>query len=250
LSFYMFAGVALLSLAATSQAARPKPGAMFLSGVMFAAAAWTRPEGLILSWLLIGVALLAAYFTCRAWTGWRPLLWLISPLLAYSAFWLWLKSEIYSRPLGRSGLAGAAAGQILSRNLHLPEALYILRALPAGLLEIDSWGWLGMLTLLVLLAMVIAVGLRRLRRTSDQAELARPATIPATMVLALCGVAYILAIAGMYYLASYDTAHDISWWLSTGLERMLLPGLLLAWVGGVAWTQVIVPVLAEPPPPQ
>ena len=36
------------------------------------------------------------------------------------------------------------------------------------------------------------------------------------------------------YLASlYNTAHDISWWVSTGLDRMLLPGLLLAWVGGV-----------------
>ena len=72
---------------------------------------------------------------------------------------------------------------------------------------------------------------------------------PAALILALCGWVYILAIAGMYYLASYDTAHDISWWLSTGLDRMLMPGLLLAWAGGLAWLQVLVPGLAAPPAP-
>jgi hypothetical protein len=37
----------------------------------------------------------------------------------------------------------------------------------------------------------------------------------------------------MYYVASFDTNHDVSWWVSTGLERMLFPGLLLLWLGGI-----------------
>ena len=65
--------------------------------------------------------------------------------------------------------------------------------------------------------------------------------------MSLCGWIYLLAIAGMYYLASYDTAHDISWWVSTGLDRMLMPGLLLAWAGGVAGLQVLIPGLAAQP---
>jgi hypothetical protein len=39
---------------------------------------------------------------------------------------------------------------------------------------------------------------------------------------------------GVYYLTSYDTAHDISWWVDTGLDRMMLPGLLLLWIGGIS----------------
>ncbi len=50
----------------------------------------------------------------------------------------------------------------------------------------------------------------------------------------ICGGVYLLAIVAMYYLVSYDPNHDISWWVSTGLDRMVLPGLLLAWVGGIA----------------
>ena len=50
--------------------------------------------------------------------------------------------------------------------------MYILRSLPAGLLEVDSWGLLGMLTILVLLALLLVIGLRRLRMTKGQDETA------------------------------------------------------------------------------
>jgi hypothetical protein len=199
---------------------------------------------------MIGVALLAAYFIQRVRIGWRHLAWLITPLLVYSAFWLWLKSEVYNRPLGRADLAGTAVEQILSGNLHLPEALYILRSFLASLLDIESWGLLGVLTLLTLIALLLVAGLRRLPRSMSEDKNTRMATAPAAFILALCGWVYLLAIAGMYYLTSYDTAHDISWWVSTGLDRMLIPGLLLAWAGGLAWMQVLMPGLAAPPAPE
>ncbi|OGO34474.1 MAG: hypothetical protein A2W35_16820 [Chloroflexi bacterium RBG_16_57_11] len=250
LSFYLFAALALLALAVALRDPPPAPGILLLSGAMFASAAWTRPEGLAFSWLMMGVALLAAYFIRKVWIGWRRLALLISPLLAYSAFWLWLNSEVYSLPLGRAGLAGEAAEQFLSGNLHLQEALYIIRYLPAGLLEAGSWGLLGILTLLVLLVLLFIVGLRRLHRTKGLDEFPGKATASAALIMALCGWVYLLAIAGLYYLASYDTAHDISWWVSTGLDRMLMPGLLLAWAGGVGWLQVLIPGLTEPPVPK
>ena len=43
---------------------------------------------------------------------------------------------------------------------------------------------------------------------------------------------------GIYYLASYDSVHDISWWVNTGLDRMLFPGLLLLWVGGISMVKL------------
>jgi hypothetical protein len=247
LSFYLFAAVTLLALAVTPRDLPPAPGALLLSGIMFAAAAWSRPEGLAFSWLMVGVTLLAAYFISKVRIGWSRLALAISPLLAYSAFWLWLKSEVYSSPLGRADLASTAAEQILSGNLHLPETLFIFRSFLIGLLDIESLGLLGILTLLALLILLLVAGLHRLHQTKSREDLTGKATAPAALIIALCGWVYMLAIAGMYYLASYDTVHDISWWVSTGLDRMLMPGLLLAWAGGVAWMQVLIPGLAAAP---
>jgi len=39
---------------------------------------------------------------------------------------------------------------------------------------------------------------------------------------------------GLYHVVSYDTLHDLSWWVKTGLDRMLLPGVLLLVIGGLA----------------
>ena len=40
-------------------------------------------------------------------------------------------------------------------------------------------------------------------------------------------------ILGIYYLTSYDTSNDLSWWVTSGLNRMVFPGIILAWMGVV-----------------
>ncbi len=55
--------------------------------------------------------------------------------------------------------------------------------------------------------------------------------------LILAGIVYMAAVIGMYILTVYDTVHDISWWVSTGMERMTLPAVLLLWLGGVLWAE-------------
>jgi len=52
-------------------------------------------------------------------------------------------------------------------------------------------------------------------------------------VVFVSGLAYMLAILGFYFLASFDTVHDISWWVNTGLMRMMLPAFILLWLGGI-----------------
>jgi hypothetical protein len=73
MSFYLFGAVALLTQVLASDSPRSPSGAMLLSGVLFAAAAWTRPEGLAFSWLMIGGVLLAAYLIRGVQIGWRQL---------------------------------------------------------------------------------------------------------------------------------------------------------------------------------
>jgi hypothetical protein len=241
LSFYLLAAVALLTQALASNGMRPAPGIMLLSGGMFAAAAWTRPEGLALAWVMIVVVGIAGRIR-RALPGWRSLGLLIAPLLAYSAFWLWLKSFAYARPLGRSGLTEAAVEQIMSGNFHVSEALYIGRSMWTGLFDLQTWGGFGFLALLAFLAPMIYLMSHRLRAPKDQRSPAEKTAPFAGFLMALCGWAYLLAIGGIYYLTSYDSVHDISWWVSTGLVRMLMPGLLLCWVGGIAiWNSLSAP---------
>ncbi len=38
----------------------------------------------------------------------------------------------------------------------------------------------------------------------------------------------------MYCLAN-DPASNTSWWVDTGLERMLMPGVTLLWLGMLGW---------------
>jgi hypothetical protein len=60
----------------------------------------------------------------------------------------------------------------------------------------------------------------------------RKVSQPGFMIL-LTGIFVTGMTAGIYYLASFDRVHDISWWISTGYDRMLLPGTILLLIGGI-----------------
>jgi hypothetical protein len=53
------------------------------------------------------------------------------------------------------------------------------------------------------------------------------------------GLLWVGLIAGIYYLASFDRVHDLSWWVNSGLDRMLLPAISLLWIGGVSLVQLL-----------
>ncbi len=234
LGFYLFAAVALFALAWGAGRPSSASGALLLSGLMFAFAAWTRPEGLVFAWLMVAALLLAARWLRLEWPGPRQLALLTVPLLGFSLFWLWLKSAAYAQPVGRLGLAEAAAGGILSGNFHFSALIYSAGSLLGGLFDVETWGSFGLLLLAVLLALLL-LALLRPRDSGDRSTSpgAGSGGLAAALML-LCGGVYLLAILAMYYLTSYDPSHDISWWVSTGLDRMVLPGLLLVWVGGIA----------------
>ncbi|MFN2128465.1 MAG: hypothetical protein ACK2TU_11470, partial [Anaerolineales bacterium] len=51
------------------------------------------------------------------------------------------------------------------------------------------------------------------------------------MVMIAIGGLFLLMIVGMYYLTSYDLANDLSWWVTSGMNRMIFPGIILLWLG-------------------
>jgi hypothetical protein len=216
MSFY-FVGAALLlvhSLEKTNN--RLETREAFLCGVFFACAAWTRPEGLIMAWLAIGFILAARYCMTRRWISIRFLLYLLGPLAVYSLFWLVFKYSIYSEMPNRMDLVSRALSHISRGSLHLNEALYVLGATIKRPLDYQTWGALGLGLIIIVISLFQA-------RSSNQ---------PGSLVL-LTGLFVTGITVGIYYLASFDQVHDISWWISTGYDRMLLPGILLILVGGI-----------------
>ena len=113
--------------------------------------------------------------------------------------------------------------RIKSGDLHFEEIGYIGRRIIGDLFSFEVWGVLGLGMLFVLLLALLEHG-----------KLPRPA------VFALgCGFLWVGLIAGIYYLASFDSVHDLSWWVNSGLDRMLLPALLLLWIGGVSLVKLL-----------
>ncbi len=185
---------------------------------MFAAASWTRPEGLALSLLLIGLVLGIVYLKRWGTLNRSSLALLLTPLIVYELFWIWIKAQVYTSQAEKAGLAAAAVTQILQGNLHLTEALYVVRSAFSTLLTVKDWGVWGLgIGLAITLSLFVPI-----RRDKSP------------RIILLSGLLYLAAMIGVYYLASYDTVHDISWWVNTGLDRMILPGLVLLWTGGMS----------------
>ena len=208
-------GIILLTEALQETTALRPGRAFILAGLLLSLAAWTRPEGLGMA-VLCALALVGHdYLKRRKPPSIKQLAALASPLLGYGLFWVALKARVYTQPAGRSGLLGNAWQAVSSGQWRLGEALYILRSLAAGLFDPTTWGVFG-----VVLLVIALISLRKGR--SRRAQVGQ---------LALAGGICLVVVLGMYYITSFDTNHDISWWVSTGLERMLLPAVSLLWLG-------------------
>jgi hypothetical protein len=227
-SFYLVAAVLVLSAAIeggmiNSQGARSPHLPFLLSGLLFAAAAWTRPEGIWLAALgVLGFLAIARYR--RRLPTFKQVALLLLPLIACAAFWMVLRAAAYTRLPRQASLAENAIASTLAEDLPLDEATYVVRSLLVGLFSTSDWGVLGFAFVLTALA-----GLISLRKGAHSHH-------GASWLLA-CGGLYLAAVIGMYILTAYDTVHDISWWVSTGLERMALPAVILLWLGGVLWAE-------------
>jgi hypothetical protein len=215
LCYYWVCGVMALAEALDRPGYQPGPGVALLSGVFFASGAWTRPEGLGLAFLTVGLLLIILWLDRRSLPPlkfWAPLL---CPLVIYALFWRLLEMSVYRQMASRENLAGEALAEILAGNLHIDEGWYVLRTLFSGSIHFETWGFVGLGAILILVLSL------RLKAGSGL-----------VWVIA-AGLAYLAAVWGMYYLTSYDRLHDVSWWTHTGLDRMAMPGLILLWLAGV-----------------
>jgi hypothetical protein len=186
-------------------------------GCFLAWAAWTRPEGLAMAWGTIALLVVLCSFQKRRYEL-NKLAAVSAPLFIYILFWGPVLRSAYSIPAGKDGVVELAFQQILAGNLHLGDAAYAMSILVTALAIPNVWGSLGLILLIMLLAAVA-----RFSRGN---------------LLLAAGALYTLLVAGVYYLATFDSIHDIEWWLSTGLDRMLFPAVLLLFLGAGAASQL------------
>lgn len=215
-TFNLAAAVLTLARAGISKETRERRQVYLLSGLFFMLASWTRPEGVWMSWLLIMTAVGLKYFWQRRviWEEWA---WLVAPMVFYQVLWWLVSRSAYAAGVERSQIGWRAFSETLSGNWHLYEAVYILAAGASRLLNFHSWGAWGAGILLLAVAGLVW------RKKSRPGE-----RLVFIMGWLLVGMVYV-----MYYVASFDKNHDISWWVATGLERMLFPAVFLLWVGGI-----------------
>ncbi len=229
-SFYLVVAVLVLSTATEgedgvipTQSTRSPQLTFLLSGLLFAAAAWTRPEGIWLAALGILGFLGVGHFRQRL-PAFKQLILLLLPLIAYAVFWIVFRAAAYTQLPRQASLAENAIAYTLAGDFPLDEAAYVIRSLLVGLFSSSDWGVLGFALVLVALLGLLSFRKGSLRR-------------PEVSLLLSCGGLYFAAVIGMYILTAYDTVHDISWWVSTGLDRMALPAMILLWLGGVLWAE-------------
>jgi hypothetical protein len=214
-NYYLIIAILLfnqvLEIAPHAQTGRPA----LLAGIFFTLAAWTRPEGLVMSLIGIGLLIGLVYLAQRR-IDLRNLLKTIAPLVAYLLFWSIIKSFVYNQPVANSGLATMALQQIQSSGFRIEEGWYLFRTFFSYVFDSERWGVFGF-GLLILLA-IQPVYPKKWQATS--------------LRLVGCGLVIILAVLGAYYLTSYadNSRYDLSRWISTGMDRALMPGLLLLWL--------------------
>lgn len=178
----------------------------FLWGSLLALAVWTRPEGLYLA-LMVGL--------WRAWLGekGRKKTWAwTGPYVAAGVAWHLLLHRLYPNRQTTVELTRVVWDHLTDpRNGHFLQEVtrFLLHGLWGG-----DWGWLGPAALVVL---AYGIGTRHL---DGRALLRGPF---------LNGGALVLLYVGFYTFLGH--LGDLAWWLNTGFYRMLLPGVLIAWVG-------------------
>ncbi len=230
-AFYLLGG-GFVFLAAlpqnTESTPLPNPRALALSGLLFALAAWTRPE--FLGMAVVGLLALGVFSF-----PWRLLrqvgvLWaaLLAPLAGYGLFWAAVYRKAYaSAEFYQSDLAGEMISQFLAGQFHLGEGWQVLAYGVNSLFTFSVWGGLGFASLGLVFFGVW-------KRLSPAARSGTGKWVPSTGArLAILGGLFLLAACAIYYVTSFDQSEDLSWWLTTGFDRIAMPGILLLFLAGV-----------------
>ncbi len=181
---------------------------------MLAFAAWTRPEVLPIAVLVVG---LFAWVNSRPGRSIKSIGAVLGPIMVYAVFWSIIRPFAYAQPGFISDVYRDAFAEIFRGRVGGFAFLEILRYFWTEILSVRVWGLAGWGALISLSVTIV------LRQKSIRLD-------------SIIGFIYILAVLGGQVLASLasDRGYSIEWWLRGGMDRMIMPGVVLLWA---AWTR-------------
>ncbi|MEN8241864.1 MAG: hypothetical protein ABFS17_08080 [Chloroflexota bacterium] len=208
-TFYLVSAVLIALLAFQhSASAGQKKGMLALSGALFVLAAWTRPEGAILSAVLL---ILFAVWKKDLKANWM----LYTPLMGYALIWSLTADLVYSSRPFTDGFLTDGLWNVILGKINYGDLLYLIEGFFNKLLNPLEWGLIGWLIL-------AGLGLAIIKRGAN----------PETNFILFAGALLTVAAAGIIYLKGYNPMGcDVSCMVRTAMERLILPGIGLLWLG-------------------
>jgi 4-amino-4-deoxy-L-arabinose transferase-like glycosyltransferase len=211
LTYYLVSGLILLRLS-KNQTNRVRN--LLLSGFCFTLAVWTRPEGIWLVLVVVGILL----FQQLILEGWKRIvpasLVLLLPL-TLELLWLLSRGGFYSGVENMGSNLRIVLRSLRMGVFHFQELGVLADFLLKNLADVHSW---GAVTAVLLGSLLLAI-------------IRRGKVGPESASFLVAGFLTIVLISLMYYVFSFSEKYDLSWWLNTGYERMIMPGMVLLWIG-------------------
>lgn len=216
LTYYLVVGVILILTASSYSDKFHRRVLLALAGIFMAFSVWTRPEGIYLAFAIV---LIGIFYSAKInKSSISQYLWLIIPPVILTLIWKLTSRHFYL------GVAEAESSLILlvtnfSQGIYkLDNISAIILFLLKELFNYQTWGVIG-------LGLIAAVmfGLYGKRNF-----------IPGSSMIFLAAATLISIVIAMYYVLPLYGNPDVYWWLGSGFNRMILPGVSLLWLG-VSW---------------
>ncbi len=120
--YALAAAIILLQRALAAAPGAAQNAAYLFTGAFLALGAWTRPEGLLMCWIVAGLGIAWNIPSIRKTRNPAPLAYLLAPLCLYTIFWIVASRLIYPPSDRNSAMYQGAITQLMSGNLHIVEA--------------------------------------------------------------------------------------------------------------------------------
>ena len=180
--------------------------ALVLGSLMFGFAAWTRPEGVGYS-LLILLTLVVS-----SWLLWRRVISLSAaavPLIAISAMWMAFGSR-YVAEDEVGDLLGRFVPAVINGDIRIEPLSTVLRFAAKEVLRFEAWGLLA-----IAIPVLMVTGLSKTLMSWNRMA----------VLVGIAGFVTLVIPMAMFYIAGYSPGYSVGF-LGDSFDRAMLPGAI------------------------
>ena len=207
---YIVLGILYIALGAQDD----NRSSLIIGSLMLGFAAWTRPEGVGYS-LLILLSLVVGFWLLQRRV--MPLPAATIPLVLISAMWLAFGSRYVAEDeVGR--LLGRFVPEVISGNIRMEPLSTVLRFAAENALKFRSWG-----LLLISVPLMGVIGLGR----------ARDSWSTSAILVGIAGLVALTIPLAMFYVAGYTPDYSVGF-LELSFERAMMPAAIALFWAAVA----------------